>query len=126
MLVIQSDISLDNIYVVDDELSEDFKEKWKGINYIPGEQPFIFTRNFNIGIKAIPKDRDVFFIGDDAVLLTLKGLDPLEEVAYSSSKIGMVGISVNGAVGNFYQKFGVLNDPKSRGSSVSWISFLQP
>ncbi|MBA3237983.1 MAG: hypothetical protein H0T62_06485 [Parachlamydiaceae bacterium] len=114
ILVAQPDISLNDIYVVDDGLPDDFKEKWKGINYILGEQPFIFARNFNIGLKSIPIDRDLFFIGDDAVLLTLKGIDRLAETAYNNSKIGMAGTSVNGAVGNYYQKFGVLQHPTTR------------
>ena len=113
-LAAQPNISLDDIYVVDDGLPEEFKEKWRGVNFIQGEQPFIFARNFNIGIKAIPIDRDLFFIGDDAMLLTQNGIDRLSEAAYSNSKVGMVAPSVFGAVGNFYQKFGVLQNPTCR------------
>lgn len=113
-LAAQPNISREDIYVVDDGLPESFKEKWNGVHFIPGERPFIFARNFNIGAKAIPLDRDLFFIGDDAMLLTPKGVDCLSEVAYSNSNIGMVGTSIVGAVGNFYQKFGVLTNPTSR------------
>lgn len=107
------DLKLDQIYVVDDGLDESIKEKWK-VHYIQGEKPFIFARNFNLGIKNIPSHLDVFFIGDDVMPLTVNAIDLLAKTVYSRKELGMAAPVVCGSVGNFYQQFGALQKPTTR------------
>lgn len=110
LLASQPDLKLKEIYVVDDGLSKETKKRWK-VNYIPGEKPFNFARNFNLGIQAVPKKRDVFFVGDDAMLLTKQGLDKLAAICHQENKVGMAGPAIMGGVNSPYQPLGVLDKP---------------
>ncbi|PJD97209.1 MAG: hypothetical protein CK425_03560 [Parachlamydia sp.] len=106
-------LSKESIYVVDDGLTESVKIQWP-VHYTPGKIPFIFARNFNLGIQQIPPGHDVFFIGDDAVLLTKNGIDKLAGIAYQHPRIGMTAPVISGSVGNYFQQFGVLQKPTLR------------
>lgn len=103
----QPDLSLEDIYVVDDGLDPSIRDIWK-VNYAQGRKPFCFARNFNEGINVIPKDKDVFFLGDDVVLTTPGGIDILSDLVHSSEVAGMAGPVIVGGVKNVYQRSGIL------------------
>lgn len=111
--VAQPKLRLRDIYVVDDGLSDSIKKRWK-VNYIEGKKPFSFSKNLNVGLAAVPKGKDVFFIGDDGVVVTKNGINLLAKAAYSDSTLGMTGPVVVGGTNNPYQKFGVLYKPTRR------------
>lgn len=103
----------EQVYVVDDGLDSSVKEKWP-VHYIEGKKPFIFARNFNIGINHIPLNLDVFFIGDDVMPLTVNAVECLAQAVYKRTDFGMAAPAVCGSVGNFYQQFGALQHPTTR------------
>lgn len=109
IFVMQPNLALKDIYVVDDGLSPEIKERWK-VNYIEGQKPFIFARNFNIGIQSTPKDQDVFFLGDDGTLLTPNGIDQLSARVQKMPHIGLISPVILGPVKNFFQIQGILNE----------------
>ena len=123
-LVAQPNLSLGDIYVVDDGLSETTKTRWN-VNYISGEKPFSFARNFNKGVAALPKDRDVFYMGDDAYIMTTHGIDLLAKAAYADAAIGMTGPVVIGFTCNYYQTFGVLFNPTVRKALVGEMAYVE-
>lgn len=54
---------------------------------IPGEKPFIFARNCNIGIRAAAPD-DVILLNDDALLRAVEGFKLLSEVMHNHPEYG--------------------------------------
>lgn len=108
LLIAQPNLSLDDIYVVDDGLPEASRKRWK-VHYILGEKPFFFARNFNIGMRFTPKNKDVFYIGDDGALITQGGIDRLATISQTWDHIGIISPAITGPVKNFYQSEGVLD-----------------
>lgn len=107
IFIAQPELSLNDIYVVDDGLPKETKTRWK-VNYIEGKKPFFFARNFNIGLDQTPHDKDVFFIGDDGTLMTVGGIDHLARTASKYPNVGLISPSITGQVKNFFQTEGVL------------------
>jgi GT2 family glycosyltransferase len=61
---------------------------------LPGEKPFIFARNCNIGIRAAGLD-DVILLNDDALLRTVGGFRSLQSVANEFPEFGIIGAVTN-------------------------------
>lgn len=120
----QPNLSLSDIYVVDDGLSTTIKEKWK-VHYVEGRKPFSFASNFNIGIKAIPQDKDVFLIGDDVLLGTLDGIEILAKDVYGIENIAMASPVIIGGVKNPYQRAGFLNRLALREELVNLPGYIR-
>lgn len=97
---------------------------------VPGEKPFNFSRNVNLGIKAagdliyvttiggVPRSimgrdgDDVVILNDDAILHTPGGFSSLQKVAQDHPEYGLVASTCNN-VGNqnqWKQKTGLLRD----------------
>lgn len=108
IFIVQPKLSLNDVYVVDDDLPVSIKERWK-VNYLEGKKPFFFARNFNIGLQNTPKDKDVFFIGDDGMLMTVNGIDRLAYIANQFPDIGAIVPCISGKVKNEHQMEGMLN-----------------
>ncbi len=84
------------IIVVDDGLEYEYTAYPM---YIPGEKPFIFSRNANIGIHAAGTD-DVILLNDDTRLLTPNGFTHLHDAAVRHPEYGILSASIQGFVGN--------------------------
>lgn len=103
---------LEDVIVIDDGLPE----RWDGVEratVIPGERPFIFARNVNIGIVAAG-DEDVVLLNDDAILETPGGLLVMAQAAEADHQIGIIGATCNN-VGNeaqFPRGKGLRFDPR--------------
>jgi GT2 family glycosyltransferase len=85
------------ILVVDDGLDT----RPEGCEYIPGEKPFVFARNCNLGIRASGTD-DVLLVNDDTLLATPNGYTRLQRVAEEHPDYGVISASMNHA-GNLRQ-----------------------
>lgn len=59
-------------------------------NFIDAPTPFGMARNGNIGLKAVPKDHDVLYVGDDIRFLQKNTIEDLQRIAYSHPKIGIL------------------------------------
>jgi GT2 family glycosyltransferase len=67
----------------------------------PGVNPFVFSRNINVGIRAAGSD-DVVLLNDDALLQTPGGFTLLQQAARDNPEYGVIAASSNG-VGNVRQ-----------------------
>lgn len=88
------------IIAVDDGIDMP-EHQWGDILRVPGEKPFIFARNVNLGIRAAGND-DVFLVNDDALLQTPNGLSKIAELAVDHPEFGLISASCNN-VGNTRQ-----------------------
>jgi GT2 family glycosyltransferase len=82
------------IVVVDDGLSsaEQIAVYYLQARIVPGDKPFVFARNVNIGIAAC--DDDVVLLNDDALLETPNGFSMLAKVAEDPT-VGIVAPTTN-------------------------------
>lgn len=90
---------------------------------VPGEKPFVFARNVNIGIKAAGTD-DVLILNDDAMLKTPGGFSLLQRAAEEHPEYGIIAATTN-VVGNLNQKpkgVGLREDPRM----VCFVAVLVP
>lgn len=55
---------------------------------IPGEKPFIYARNCNIGIRSVTDD--VILLNDDALLVTQRGFSKMQESAEAFPQYGVI------------------------------------
>jgi GT2 family glycosyltransferase len=60
----------------------------------PGQKPFIFARNVNLGIQAAGDD-DVILLNDDALLETPGGFTALQRVSQENPDYGIIGAVTN-------------------------------
>lgn len=103
---------LARIIVVDDGLTAPVTLRESDIA-VPGEKPFCYARNANIGILAAGDD-DVILLNDDALLETPNGFAALERAALEHPEYGVIGATANN-VGNLAQKphgIGLREDPR--------------
>jgi glycosyltransferase involved in cell wall biosynthesis len=61
-------------------------------NAVPGQKPFVFARNANIGIRAAGTD-DVILLNDDALLTTYCGFSEMQR--RNSEELALVGAVTN-------------------------------
>ena len=61
---------------------------------VPGQKPFIFSRNANIGIQAAEQD-DVVLLNDDALLESPGGFSLMQRDAQEHPEFGIVGATTN-------------------------------
>lgn len=83
------------------------------VQFVPGETPFIFARNTNIGIRAAGQD-DVILLNDDALLQTPGGFTALQQVTEGHPDFGLIASTCNN-VGNVNQhprNIGLREDPR--------------
>lgn len=66
------------------------------IKVIDGPPKFSMSGNGNIGLKAVPKDHDVVYLGDDTRFVHEKTIETLQEVAYSDESIGILSAKLVG------------------------------
>jgi len=81
--------------------------------FVPGEKPFIFARNANIGIRAAGED-DVILLNDDALLMKAEGFTGLAQQSAAHPEFGVIASSTNSA-GNpsqMRQTHGLYEDPR--------------
>ena len=86
-----------HVIVVNDGLDPNWRPVPAGIALmeIPGQQPFIFSRNINLGIEAAGED-DVILLNDDAQLETPGGFRALQAEQLAHPECGLVSSSTNG------------------------------
>lgn len=87
-----------DIIVVDDGLDEPHKYYFDNVIFVPGEKPFCFPRNINIGILAAG-DTDVILMNDDALLKTPGGFSTLASYSRTWPEFGIIA-AVSDGVGN--------------------------
>ena len=88
---------MDRIIVIDDGLdtpTPTIPSDWPPFSRIYGQQPFIFARNINAGIKAC--DGDVVLINDDAILQPGPGLHYLGLTAEAQTQYGVMSAAIVG------------------------------
>lgn len=110
------------IIIVDDGMRPDDSFPSYGF-VIPGEKPFIFSRNVNIGIRAAGRD-DVLILNDDAILKTPGGFSVLQKAAQENPELGVIAATTN-VVGNSNQRnmgIGLREDPRM----VCFVAVLIP
>lgn len=73
------------------------------ITVVPGEKPFIFSRNVNIGIRAAGEVDGYLILNDDAVLKTPQGFSVLAQAAKEHPEYGVIAATTNN-VGNRNQE----------------------
>jgi hypothetical protein len=57
---------------------------------IEGPEKFSMAGNANLGLKAVPKDHDVLYVGDDVRFLENDTIERLQQIAYFNPKIGIL------------------------------------
>ena len=100
-------LELEDVVVVDDGLDwndKDLKSLAGLVDVLPGQKPFIFARNCNIGITrgrsrwnraAQVTEHAVVLLNDDALLKTGGGLSLLAETASRYPEYGVIGATTN-------------------------------
>jgi len=102
ILAMEPELSPSRIIVVDDGARSSYGASLPQPTWIPGEKPFVFSRNVNLGIRAA--GTDVIVMNDDARLKTPRGFSFLSEFVGPRSDIGVCSAAVDGYVGNAAQK----------------------
>lgn len=85
-----------NIIVVDDGAHANLNIR--GIRWVEGIKPFVFSRNANLGIIAA--NNDVILLNDDAQLVSQLGFTRLAQVAAERGNQGIYSAAIRGYVGN--------------------------
>jgi GT2 family glycosyltransferase len=88
----------ERIVVVDDGARTGAEPLLPGVRWVPGERPFVFARNANLGLRASASN--VFLWNDDALLLTPGGLLAMHERVSARPEIGLCSAAIHGIVGN--------------------------
>ena len=57
---------------------------------IEGLRPFKMAGNGNLGLKAVPEDHDILYVGDDVRFLEENTVERLQKYAYSHDSIGLL------------------------------------
>jgi len=57
---------------------------------IQGNTKFSMAGNGNIGLKAVPKEHDILYVGDDIRFLEHSTIDRLQEIAYEHPDVGIL------------------------------------
>jgi hypothetical protein len=110
------------VYVVQDSKSDidsDYLAS-TGWNIIKTDKPFEMARNANIGLKAVPKDRDCCYLGDDIRFLEENTIEILQQEAYKDPTVGILSPKIVGR-GSPSQ----INPPVSGGMD-STLSLIRP
>src|SRR3954468_7244847 len=61
-----------------------------GWKVIQGPEKFSMAGNGNLGLKAVPKDHDILYCGDDIRFVQKDTISELQRLAYSNPAIGML------------------------------------
>lgn len=85
------------IVVRDGRLIDESVTGWKVVD---GPEQFNFSRNVNLGLKAVDPDHDVFFISDDVRLMGPDTIETLRFLSYGSDNIGLISPKVIGKADN--------------------------
>jgi glycosyltransferase involved in cell wall biosynthesis len=126
--VFRHEPKLERIVVVDDGIdwTEEATAELEGITCIPGEKPFVFSRNVNIGIRhTLPKiettcsgdlrptfmdgqaEEGVVVLNDDALLESRGGFSLLERASEEHPEFGLIGVTTNITGQPFQQPRGI-------------------
>ncbi len=103
------------LIIVDDGLTEKPPRHVRelDVRVIPGEKPFIFARNCNLGIQAAGRN-DVILLNDDCLLTTIDGFAQLIEAGENNRDFGLISAAVNNT-GNRNQRpqtIGLREEPR--------------
>lgn len=132
-----------NVVVVDDGLPADWFDL-EPIEVIPGEKPFIYARNCNLGIKSTwgmvevtthsdterkwlqaAVDDDIILLNDDALLMTPGGFTAMQKAAQDHPEYGIISATTNLAGNPDQQPRGVgLRDAGNK--CVAFVCVLIP
>jgi Glycosyl transferase family 2 len=92
-------------------------------NVIEGEKPFIFARNINAGIRAVPHD-DVILLNDDALLESPGGFTAMQMAAESHPEYGVISAATNVSNNPAQQARGI--GLRDAGNAVAFVCVLIP
>lgn len=91
-----------DILVVEDGIRAAAEHALPPVTWIPGERPFVFSRNVNLGLSEAG-DSDVMLLNDDATLETDYGFTALAAEMRQHPTIGICSVGVRGLVANACQ-----------------------
>jgi hypothetical protein len=109
------DIRPEQIVIVDDGLSRRTCWKLRGVTWVKGKRPFVFSKAINMGAVAAPAASDLVILGDDVRLATARALDHL---AAASQGAAAVAPAVTGVCGQPAQCVG------SGADTADWLAFV--
>lgn len=92
-----------DIIVVDDGARTGSERRLPPVTWVTGEQPFVFARNVNIGIRAAG-DADVIVLNDDARLTTSYGFTRWAGWLRGWDDLGLCSAAIEGTVCNPNQR----------------------
>src|SRR5208282_5087740 len=69
------------------DLTPERASSWALIN---GPEKFEMAGNGNLGLKAVPADHDILYVGDDVRFTQENTIEKLQEIAYSKPNIGLL------------------------------------
>jgi GT2 family glycosyltransferase len=95
------------VVVVDDGAREDAEEFLPpGIIWVKGLEPFVFSRNVNLGVRRAPASKAMIVMGDDVEVVTSGTFDRLQKLLEENPRLGLVSPAIEGVVGNPRQRRG--------------------
>ena len=98
LLAQEPGLAPERIVVVDDGARQAAESQLPPIRWVPGQKPFVFARNANLGVEAT--DTDVILLNDDACLVTPNGFSRLAQVARDRAEVGVCSAGIAGVIGN--------------------------
>lgn len=63
---------------------------------IQGPEKFAMAGNGNLGLKAVPKDHDILYCGDDVRFLEPHTVEKLQQIAYEAPEVGILSPRIIG------------------------------
>ena len=110
------------IVIVDDGAKHEAEKYLRGITWIQGAKPFVFSRNANIGLAAA--HCDAFLMNDDAVLESHYGFTNALACANEISNLGLLSPGVIGPVCNRNQEWTTKNELRQENRMLAFICIL--
>ena len=98
----EPELTPDRIIVVDDGARARAESLLGPLTWVPGDKPFVFARNANLGIVAC--QGDVILLNDDAELVTPHGFSSWSELMAGEPKLAVCSAGIRGVVGNRRQR----------------------
>lgn len=108
----------DQVVIVSDGLSLRTRWKLRGVRWVNGQKPFVFSRAINMGANATPRYSDLVILGDDVRFKTLNGIEELSTEAWSSNAAA-VAPEVLGVCGQPAQRAGAYAQ-----KTADWVAFI--
>jgi len=111
------ELEADQVVIVSDGLERSTRKALRGVRWVKGKRPFVFSRAINMGVEATDPRSDLVILGDDVRFKTRDGVETLHSEARIHN-VAAIAPEVLGLCGQRRQAAG------ARESVAAWLAFI--